>query len=168
MMKQLSFFDVPEKKKKKYWKIYIDGASRNNPGVSGAGIVILCDDVPVFEQGFFLGVKTNNQAEYLALLLSVFFAQSYIKDGESIHIISDSQLLIKQMQGVYKVKDATLLQIKQAAQQFIQKYHVTFEHVLRAYNTKADELANYGIDKKITPPKQFSNFIAQHIPVLSV
>lgn len=166
MMKQLHIFETPEKKKKIIWKLYIDGASRNNPGKSGAGVVILCDAVPVFEQGFFLGQKTNNQAEYLALLLGVFFAQSYMKEGEHLHVISDSQLLIKQMQGVYKVKDVTLFKIKTAVGNLIQKYHVTFEHVLRAHNVKADELANYGIDKKIAPPKQFVDFMSEHLPLL--
>ena len=60
------------KKESTTWKLFIDGASRNNPGRSGAGVYLLKNEKPVYQEGFYLGIKTNNEAEYLALLLGVF------------------------------------------------------------------------------------------------
>ena len=85
-MKQLSIFDEAFKKIEKkcgdgtrgYWKLFIDGASRNNPGPSGAGFLLLKDDKPVEQKGFFLGSKTNNQAEYFALLIGIFFLKKHL------------------------------------------------------------------------------------------
>lgn len=64
-------------KNRSYWKLFIDGASRNNPGPSGIGIFLLKNDQPFVSEGFFIGVKTNNQAEYLALVVGLFFVQKY-------------------------------------------------------------------------------------------
>src|SRR5688500_17863614 len=89
-------------------KVYIDGAARNNPGPSGSGICIKRGNEIVFEQGFFIGNRTNNQAEYFALLISIFFIKQYHKKNELVLIYSDSQLLVRQMLGVYKVRDTFL------------------------------------------------------------
>jgi ribonuclease HI len=166
-MKQLSFFNQENSdslsltpKAITQWILYIDGASRNNPGLAGAGICLMQNEKIICEQGFFLGVKTNNQAEYLALLLGLFFASSYAKLGDHVRIVSDSQLLVRQMQGGYKVKDIILLELKRIAIDLMKPFHIEFVHVLRSENKKADELANYGIDKKISPPKRFSDLLS--------
>ena len=168
-MKQLSFFTVehapvatPAPKLITHWSLYIDGASRGNPGPSGAGLCLMQNSTIVCEQGFFLGKKTNNQAEYLALLLGLFFLETYIKKGDHVRIVSDSQLLVRQMQGSYKVKDIILIELKKIALDLMKSYHIEFVHVLRADNKKADDLANYGIDKKIKPPKRFTDFLHSH------
>ena len=168
-MKQLSFFTLepaqvatPAPKIIAHWSLYIDGASRGNPGPGGAGIYLIQNSTSICEQGFYLGKKTNNQAEYLALLLGLFLLETYIKKGDHVRIVSDSQLLVRQMQGSYKVKDLILIEFKKIALDLMKSYHIEFVHVLRADNKKADELANYGIDKKIKPPKRFTDFLNAH------
>src|SRR5947207_1299648 len=94
--------------KKHRLKLFIDGASRNNPGPGGAGIYLLKDDELVIKKGFFLGKKTNNQAEYLALLIGVFYLKKHVTADDTVQIISDSQLLIRQLQGIYKVRNEAI------------------------------------------------------------
>ena len=75
-MKQLDLFNndqqSPTTKKPSVWALFVDGASRNNPGPSGAGIYIEKDNILEIKEGYYLGIKTNNQAEYLALVLGLF------------------------------------------------------------------------------------------------
>src|SRR5437868_5897704 len=80
-----------------HYKLFIDGASRNNPGPSGAGIFILKDGELLHKEGFFLGSKTNNQAEYMALLIGLFILKKKLESHSLVHIISDSQLLVRQL-----------------------------------------------------------------------
>lgn len=136
------------------WQLFIDGASKNNPGPSGAGFVLMRNQEVVCQQGFYLGKKTNNQAEYYALVLGIFFAKKYIQKNDVCTIISDSQLLVRQMNGIYKVKDAQLAQLKNLAIDWLQTYRYKIHHVLREYNTRADEMANRGVDKKISIPQE--------------
>jgi len=161
-MKQLNLFAQHEKKdnngnlKKKdnlhYWRLFIDGASRNNPGPAGVGIVILKDDKPVEKHGFFIGSKTNNQAEYLALILGLIIITSLMDPDHLLLITSDSELLVKQIKGSYKVKNPDLRPLFIAAQQLLVDLNYDIEHVLRHNNKQADKLANIGIDKKIDVP----------------
>lgn len=143
-------------------KIYIDGAARNNPGPAGAGIFLKRDETVLFEQGFFLGKRTNNQAEYLALVISIFFVQEYAKKGESILIYSDSQLLVRQMTGIYIVRDPMLKKMQQLAMQLLSEYSVKFCHIYRSDNAQADLLANRGIDKKILIPKKIEDRMREY------
>lgn len=143
-------------------KVYIDGAARNNPGNAGAGICLKRGENLLFEQGFFLGVKTNNQAEYLALVISIFFVQEYAQKGDPVLIYSDSQLLVRQMTGVYVVRDATLKKMQQVAHQLLAPYSVTFCHVYRENNVQADLMANRGIDKKVPLPKKIEDKMRQY------
>jgi len=173
-MKQLSIFDDAFKKIEKkcgsgtrgYWKLFIDGASRNNPGPAGAGLFLLKDDQPVEKQGFFLGSKTNNEAEYLALLSGLFFLKKHICNGDLVLIISDSQLLVRQLLGEYKVKKEELKPMHRCAKDFLKDIAHNIVHVLREENVQADALANLGIDKKRKPPAQFLNLLQQYeIPI---
>lgn len=144
------------------WKLYCDGASRNNPGLAGAGIVLLKDDKPFLSEGFFLNSKTNNQAEYLALLLGFFFLEPEIMSDDELHIYSDSELMIRQLQGNYRVKDASLKILFSAANKFLRdKNHVLF-HILREHNKKADTLANKGINTKKAVPEAFYAFLNRY------
>lgn len=152
--------DAPAKKKESgTFSLYVDGASRGNPGPSGAGICIMHNKEVIYENGFFLGKKTNNQAEYLALALGLFALEKTAQKNQytisTLHVISDSQLLIQQMKGIYKIKDEKLKLLKQCIDAQRNDYHCTFTHVLRAHNSKADEMANKGIDTKNPIPASF-------------
>lgn len=113
-MKQCDLFGMAinrkndEQKEHHRWLLFVDGASRNNPGPSAAGIYLLKDDLAFEKDGFYLGIKTNNEAEYLALFIGLFFLFEYVQDGDTVHIISDSQLLVRQIMGQYKVKQPHL------------------------------------------------------------
>lgn len=166
-MKQLDLFSSPidstkPKETKHQWKLYVDGASRNNPGPSGAGIYILQDDEFFEEYGFYLGKKTNNQAEYLALLLGLLLLKKKVAQGDKIRIISDSLLLVQQIKGVYKVKNPDLKLLHGVALRWVQELKAEMFHVLRFDNANADNMANVGIDKKITVPLDFLAILRQH------
>lgn len=145
-------------------KIYVDGAARNNPGPSGSGICFMRDQDVILEQGFFLGTKTNNQAEYFGLLIALFFLKEYAKKHEKILIHSDSQLLVRQMSGIYKVRDPFLKKMQSIAYELLQPYCVKFCHIYREHNTRADLMANRGIDKSIPLPKKFVDLM-QHYEI---
>lgn len=164
-MKQMDLWATPSYKKEEQvdiWQLFIDGASKNNPGPAGSGFVLMKNKEIVCQQGFYLGTKTNNQAEYYALVLGVFFTQKYIKKNELLVIISDSQLLVRQMNGMYKVKDMHLRQLKDLATLWLQGHLYKVEHVLREFNTLADEMANRGVEKKTSLPQEFLHSLHQH------
>lgn len=139
--------------------IFVDGASRGNPGPAGAGIHIKFDNKDIIKKGIYLGEKTNNQAEYLALALGILYVQQYCKKHNILNndyaITSDSELLIKQMLGIYKVKNEGLKPIKSFIDAQLLGYKAQFTHVLREKNKIADMLANTGIDKKHPIPADF-------------
>lgn len=163
-MKQMSLFDQPEKKEKMYnhWKLFIDGASRKNPGPSGAGFHLIKNDASFLKKGFYLGTKTNNQAEYAALLIGLFFLKNYFDLEDHLDIISDSELLVKQFKGEYRVKHPELKPLHLLAKKILDGVHYSIAHVLREHNTIADEMANKGIDEKIKLPQEFLTLLQQH------
>lgn len=128
--------------------LYSDGASRGNPGEGGAGVVIT-DNMgnEVFSKGFYLGPCTNNEAEYKALIIGL--AEASGGECDNINIFLDSQLIVRQINGEYQVKNKNLLLLYEQVMDlltFFRKYRV--EHIPRSQNTRADQLANEGIDKK--------------------
>jgi len=145
-----------------YWKMYIDGASRNNPGIAGAGIYILKDNKPVFMQGYFLGIKTNNQAEYLALLLGLYHISSLMGPQDLLMIISDSLLLVQQVKGEYAIRNDYIRMAHGIAKQLLANLNYDVGHVLRDENKHADKLANKGIDEKNIVPEAFMNMLRTH------
>lgn len=144
------------------WMLFIDGASRKNPGIAGAGVYLLKDDMPTFKKGFFLGYKTNNQAEYLALLLGIFYAKEHFSKADALYVMSDSELLIKQMKGEYRVKNEPLKQLFDLAHHLLKGTAYTLCHVRRENNTEADALANVGIDKRGKVPDAFVALLLAH------
>jgi len=136
------------------WELYVDGAARNNPGEAGAGFYLLKNGVPILEQGMYLGVKTNNQAEYLALLLGVYYAQQHMGHDDTLLIKADSELMVRQVQGVYKIKNRELFRIYSTISSMLRVLNFKIQHVPREQNKVADKLANAGIDKKIRVPKE--------------
>lgn len=165
MMKQRSLFSSSynnsENEKnssttKNEWKLYIDGASRGNPGEAGAGICLYKNAEIVVQKGFYLCIATNNYAEYAALLLGLYHSFLFLPKHALLQIYSDSLLLVQQMKGLYKVKNEVLQRMHARAKELLRHKKYTFIHVLRIYNQEADRLANEGIDKKIELPKELS------------
>jgi len=165
-MQQLLFSSPPATQEsnhhKSRWKLFIDGASRNNPGPAGAGVCLFKDNESVLQKGCFLGTKTNNQAEYLALLLGIFYLKKNVTPGDQIQIISDSQLLIRQLQGVYRVKNETIRALYLLAQTMLRGIPCEFHHVLRDENKDADKMANLGVDKKTALPAEFIQLLQSY------
>jgi len=164
-MKQLSLFPQPDPKVQEapaYWKLYVDGAARNNPGPAGAGIVILKDEAVVDKQGCYLGSKTNNQAEYCALLLGLFYIKGHMDKDDLVLIISDSQLLVRQLKGEYRVKEPHLKPLYALALAMLKDLRYDVAHVLREENEQADEQANLAVDKKTPIPAQFLELLQRH------
>ena len=168
-MTQLKLFCTPPDPKQKthtesraHWKLFIDGASRNNPGNSGAGMYLLKDGEVALRNGFYLGIRTNNEAEYIALLLGLFFVRKAFGPNDSLRVISDSLLVVQQTKGVYKVRKAELKPLHALAQKWMRECNAEVQHVLRTENVEADRMANQGINKKIPVPQEFINAVHKH------
>lgn len=129
--------------------IYIDGGARGNPGPAAAGVVIKSadDGTVLHEAGIFLGRATNNVAEYSALLAGLDAA---VKLGASeAEVFSDSQLLVRQMNGQYRVRNEGLKPLHQEAQDMARKLQgFSITHVRRDKNVHADRLVNRALDAK--------------------
>lgn len=127
--------------------IYTDGGARGNPGPAGAGAVIFDGDTVVAQIGKYLGDRqTNNWAEYEALVLALQEAKR-LGITDEIEIRMDSELIVKQMRGEYRVKEPALKSQYAAAQDLIDSFSsVTFTHVPREQNKEADRLVNEAID----------------------
>lgn len=126
---------------------YIDGGARGNPGPAGFGVrVERADGTLIEEFAESIGVATNNVAEYRALLAALEWAKRH--DHAQLHVRSDSLLLVQQMLGNYKVKNAGLQPLHATARVLAHEIgRVTFEHVGRSLNAHADRLANTAMDE---------------------
>lgn len=126
-------------------KIYTDGGARGNPGPAGAGWVLIFDETTIIKGKKFLGLKTNNQAEYAALqyALEALADLSY----ESLEIYMDSELIVKQLLGEYRVKNAGLLPYYQKVLSLLDFKNWNIQHIPREQNKKADLLANQAMDE---------------------
>jgi ribonuclease HI len=124
----------------------IDGGSRGNPGPAGYGVHIQQDDGTVVDLKESLGIATNNVAEYNGLLAALRWAADH--GVRTFHVRSDSELLVKQMKGIYRVKNPGLQPLYEEARALARRIgHVTFEHVRREFNKDADRLANEAMDE---------------------
>ncbi|MCD6389359.1 MAG: ribonuclease HI family protein [Desulfobulbaceae bacterium] len=128
--------------------IYTDGASRGNPGEAGAGFVIFNEQNDEIATGSkFLGQCTNNVAEYQALILGLKEAGKI--GNRQISIFLDSQLIVRQIQGKYKVKNVGLKPLFAKVSRLLDQFDsFQISHVPRNLNKRADELANQGIDDR--------------------
>lgn len=126
---------------------HIDGGARGNPGPAGYGVSITDGSgKKVAELSEFLGNQTNNFAEYSGLLAALEYAIAH--GHKSLQVVSDSELLVKQMKGIYKVKSESLIDIYHEAKDLIRKLDsFSVRHVLRAQNKDADRLANLAMDR---------------------
>jgi len=134
--------------------IHTDGAARGNPGPAGAGWIIETPSGEVVTEGWaYLGTLTNNQAEYEALLRALMDADPD-RDTE-LAIYCDSQLVVRQLSGEYRVKDEGLRPRYEAVLHTLRgAASVSLSHVPRAQNTRADALANRAIDQAAPAPRE--------------
>jgi ribonuclease HI len=130
------------------WLVYVDGAARGNPGPAAAGICLVDPEGrPIRRIGKTLGRLPNNQAEYQALLIALDLAASHAPP--SLLVRMDSELVVRQMTGRYRVKDPVLQRLHARAEAMIRTIGtVRFEHVPRSLNAEADRLANLALDGK--------------------
>ncbi|MBW2328652.1 MAG: ribonuclease HI family protein [Deltaproteobacteria bacterium] len=129
-------------------RLFTDGASRGNPGEAGAGIVLLDDDnQELVARSLYLGKSTNNVAEYKALILGLETATQL--GCSRLEVFMDSQLIVRQVQGRYKVKNANLKPLFDKVMGLLANINKwSIDHIPRAQNKRADELANRGIDER--------------------
>lgn len=128
--------------------IEFDGGSRGNPGPAGVGVVLRsADNTPLVTLGRFIGRATNNVAEYRALIAGLEEAKKL--SAKKILIRGDSELIIKQMRGEYRVKHPDLRELYDEAQFLLHQFdQAKIEHNLRHKNALADKLANLAMDRK--------------------
>lgn len=130
--------------------IYTDGGSRNNPGHAAIGFVLSSDEnVILYKEGRYIGIETNNVAEYTAVLEALKKAKEL--DGkhhfDMITCYLDSNLIVQQMNGKFKIKALHLLPIIEHIRALLRDLpYTTFNHVLRAKNKAADSLVNEALD----------------------
>jgi len=126
--------------------INTDGGSRGNPGPAGIGVVISDDQgVVIAKYGEHIGVGTNNIAEYRALILGLQKIQDFEHDEVECRL--DSELVVKQLTGHYKVKDAKMKELYEQVQALCFFKPISFVHVRREQNKLADEMVNEALDK---------------------
>jgi len=128
--------------------VEFDGGSRGNPGPAGIGVVLRAQDrTPLVTLGKFIGRATNNVAEYNALITALNEAKKL--GAKSIIIRGDSELIIRQMLGEYRVKHPDLKPLYEEARHLLHQFdHAKIEHNLRHKNELADKLANLAMDCK--------------------
>ena len=128
---------------------HVDGGARGNPGPAGYGVVI--EDrqgKPIAELSRYLGHRTNNFAEYSGLIAAL----NYVVDHQlsALRVLSDSELMVRQMNGVYKVRSPELRPLYEEAKRLARHLQwFRIEHVRREKNAEADRLANEAMDRKI-------------------
>lgn len=131
--------------------IYTDGGSRGNPGPAACAAIFQSQKKLIAQSSWYLGEATNNQAEYQAVLYALRFFQRnphLFSDFDHLEFILDSQLVVKQLTGQYKIKDQQLQQLVQKIQTTLSQLEIaaTFRHILRDKNHRADQLLNQELD----------------------
>ena len=126
-------------------EVYVDGAARGNPGPAGIGVVIKDGPKLIEEIGAYIGKSTNNIAEYMALVRGL--EEVLIRGYRSASFYSDSELLVKQLNGEYKVKHENLIPLHYHVLTLVDRMKdFSIKHVTREKNEHADKMANEGID----------------------
>ena len=131
-------------------KIYTDGGSRGNPGPAASGYVLFDEnDGIVAKEGIYLGITTNNQAEYQALKLALEAAKKF--NAVSLDIYMDSLLIVNQIKGIYRVKKPELIPVYDSIKKLIDDFElVKFTHIPRSLNTIADAAVNEALDNALS------------------
>jgi ribonuclease HI len=141
------FHDAPPEQKSAAWRANVDGGSRGNPGPASYGVVIRDPKGEVVAKlKKFIGRMTNNVAEYYGLIAALDYAQSH--NVRALRVEADSELMVKQMRGAYKVKSADLKPLFERAKKMAQSFEsFAISHVYREQNAEADALANEAMDE---------------------
>jgi ribonuclease HI/pterin-4a-carbinolamine dehydratase len=151
--------DVKASQYPKEVKVFTDGGSRGNPGPSASGFVVMdMEDNILVDKGIYLGITTNNQAEYTALKLALEECQ---KMGViEVQFYLDSLLVVNQMKGLFKVKNRELWPIHDAIKKQVTHFKkVTFTHVPREFNKLADAAVNRALDEQLGTLPQSSEIV---------
>jgi len=123
--------------------VWTDGASKGNPGPSSFGTICEIDGKLVFEDSFEIGIKTNNAAEYAGMIYVLSKLISLKLENEEVTIKSDSELMVRQLNGEYKVKTKELLDYFLVAHNLITRFKsIRIIHIGREHNKSADRVAN--------------------------
>lgn len=127
------------------FNIYTDGGSRGNPGISACAYIIKNESNEIIDMNaIFLGINTNNFAEYNGLLFALKSLK--LKKVGAIKLHLDSELVVKQIKGEYKIKNEILLALKEEVDKYLKKYKYEIVHIKRADNHLADRLVNIALD----------------------
>ena len=127
-------------------EIFTDGAARGNPGPAGIGVLIKKDNQTMLEVADYIGETTNNIAEYKALIRGL--EEAVKLKAKEISVFCDSELVVKQIKGEYRVKNQGLRPLFDRAKALIDNFHkFDIKYIPREQNKKADRLANQGIDQ---------------------
>lgn len=128
--------------------IYTDGGSRGNPGAAAIGLVIKTESGELlYSHGSYIGITTNNVAEYSALIKAL--EEAFNLGATNVKIHMDSELIVKQMQGLYKIKEPTLQTLATQVKSLLQKFEAhSFTHVRREFNKEADAMVNKALDEQ--------------------
>jgi ribonuclease HI len=126
--------------------VYVDGCARGNPGHAGCGVIVRdASGRIVMKKGRYLGSRTNNVAEYMALIDAM--REAVDLGAHTVKVFTDSELVVKQMTGAYRVKDSKLKELFAEGQRLSRGFsRVEFVHVTRNRNREADSLANEAVD----------------------
>jgi len=142
-----TLFEPHDNPPAQYLIAHSDGGARGNPGAAGYGVVIQDESGrTVAALSEYIGHQTNNFAEYQGLIAALEYA---LKHGpKALKVISDSELLVRQIKGIYKVKNATLQNLHARAKELIKQLDwFSIGHALREHNQEADQLANEAMDR---------------------
>jgi ribonuclease HI len=129
-----------------YYSLFSDGGSRSNPGLSAIGGILYLPNLNILtEYSIFIGIATNNQAEYLSLIHGLLIAKR--KNTKLLNCFLDSELVVKQLKGEYKVKNEDLIPLHKKIRELITYFSgVLFTYIPREENKKADMLVNNALD----------------------
>jgi ribonuclease HI len=130
--------------------LHTDGGARGNPGPAGIGVVLTADGEPAREVARSIGETTNNVAEYKALIAGLELALE--SDISEIEVFVDSELVVAQVKGLWKIKNDRLRALASKAQSLLNRFDdASITHVRRHLNARADELANEAMDQGAAP-----------------
>lgn len=129
--------------------IYTDGASRGNPGPASYGFSIRNEKGRIlYEEGKYLGITTNNFAEYSAVLSALEYVENEMRDTKEISFLMDSKLVVEQLSGRYKIKSPNLKPLISKIKELEENLVISYKHIPREFNKDADFLANQALDNR--------------------
>jgi ribonuclease HI len=129
--------------------IYVDGGSRGNPGRSAAAFVVIENGKVISKKGFFLGIKTNNEAEYSSVIFALKWLSEKKEEFEKVNLLLDSELVTKQLRGEYKMKSKNLMPLLKEARSLekIISSKIVYRNIPREKNRLADHMVNKVLDE---------------------